>query len=77
MRIDPTIYQAIDDGTLSCEQIFAMVLEIVLEHVAADAIAAGFAAADVKLEIEELRKNPSGRFETVRQMLESGATSLQ
>lgn len=88
MRIDPTIYAAIDAGTLTIEQACAAMLQLwapiersVLETVAADAIAAGFDEADVKLWIKErarlLRESRADRLEILRQRLETGSTSLQ
>lgn len=76
MRIDPTIYQAIDEGALTIEQVLASIMQVVLKHVAADCIAKGFAETDVKLKIEELRKTRPAQLETVRRMLEARAVRV-
>jgi hypothetical protein len=88
LRIDPTIYQAIDDETLSIEQVcvamqqtWPAIERAILETVAADAIAAGFDEADIKRVVEArarlLREGRGARIETARLMLEAGATNLQ
>lgn len=88
MRIDPTIYAAIDAGTLtSAEALAAMtrmlpeIERVALETVAADAIAAGFCEDDVRRMIERhaqvLCKTRADRIETMRQRLAVGSTHLQ
>lgn len=77
MRIDPTIYQAIDDGRLTIDQVLASMMQVVLEVVAADCIAKGFDEADVMLKIEELRKTRPAALDTLRQMLQSRTISSQ
>jgi hypothetical protein len=70
-----------DDELLTLEQALAMMPPLweaiertILEHVAAEVIAAGFAEADVRLAIEQrarlLRESRPGRLETAKQMLE-------
>lgn len=77
MKIDPSIFEAIDNGELTIERALDATLQVVLDHVAAECIAAGFAEAAVKFKIEELRKTRPAALETVRQMLEARATALQ
>jgi hypothetical protein len=86
MNIDRTIYEAIDDGTLTIEQVcstvpWAFIEKTILEQVTASAVAKGFGAAAVQFVIDEharsLRNSRADRLETLRQMLESGALSLQ
>lgn len=81
MIIDETIYAAIDAGTLTVEQVCTTVLQVwdeiedaALKHVAAEAVAAGFAEADIRLAIEglaySLRENRARRLEGARVCLE-------
>jgi hypothetical protein len=88
LRIDPTIYAAIADDTLTIEQVCTAMLQMwepiersVLETVAADAIARGFNEADVRREIEtharELASSRAQRLDTLRQRLRTGSTHLQ
>jgi hypothetical protein len=86
MRIDPTIYAAIDSGAVTIEQVCSTVPwdfieKTILEQVAASAVAEGFDAAAVQFVIDEharlLRNSRADRLETLRQRLESGGTHLQ
>ena len=88
MRIDPSIYAAMDENGITPPQMFAAMLQSwgeiegeILERVAADAIAQGFNADDVRREIvtqaRELDASRERRLEVLRQMLKSGATHLQ
>lgn len=86
MIIDRTIYEAIGARTLTIEQVCSTVPwdfieKTIVEQVAASAVAEGFDAAAVQFVIDEharsLRNSRADRLETLRQMLESGATNLQ
>ena len=88
MRIDPSIYAAMDDNGITAAQMFAAMLRSwgevegeIYSQAAAETIAHGFDAADVRREIEtqarELAASRAQRLEFVRQMLEAGAAHLQ
>jgi hypothetical protein len=88
MNIDRTIYKVIADGTATIAEVLAAMTRmlpeierVALEAVAANAIAAGFADADVRWAVEKharlLSETRAERIATIRQRLEVGSTYLQ
>ena len=88
MRIDPSIYQMIDDGLITVDDLLAQFEPLwleaerrVLATATADGLAKGFSEADVRRVIESqkllLERDRPGRLATVRAQLEARATWLQ
>jgi hypothetical protein len=81
MTIDDEPLLTLDECLAVIERGWDVIEQSVLEHVAAEAVAAGFAAPDVELVVKQygrlLREGRAARLATAKQMLEAHATSFQ
>jgi len=78
---DETPMLTLNEAVAVIERGWDVIEQSVLEHVAAEAVAAGFAAADVELIIAQYKRllveGRVARVQTARQMLAAHATNIQ